>query len=234
MLADLLAAWNVPAGSTPLTVRKASIAAQESSLWDVERRAIGYLEQVERDLDAMEAFGEDVTYYRECMPVWWAAVFSFDLGWQQSLNTSVSLMDRGELRLLRALAGQIDTMRLSPRVQPGQLAALRAKLEESLQLVQATQPPTLDDAAKRYMLTLVHEALRVVDEVDLVGAASVRRVVFELGGAMTTVAEQTPDENEKKKWHESARGFLVEIVRQAPAAIAGAAADGTLGAITGG
>ncbi len=145
------------------------------------------------------------------MPDWYAAVFSYNVPWQGRVTQDTDLLDARDMRLLRALAGQIDALHLSPEVSSGQLDQLRANLVDAQALIEATDPPTLDRASRRYLLGLVSRALDYIDAVETVGGSALRAAVLELGGAMDTVAEHTPDENVKKTWREKARGVLVQL-----------------------
>jgi hypothetical protein len=209
LLADLIASWDLKKGDVPATVRRESLA-EAGGLWDVQKLAITYLLQIETDIDAMHAAGDEVTHYRQTLGSWYEAVHSWNAPWQDAAAGVMRAIDPRDLRLLYALAGQIDSLRLSPPVPTVQLPQLRVALTKAQELIAEAVPPVLDDAARRYLLGLVFEANRCIDEIELRGAASLRRVTFELGGAMTTIAEQATDENAKKAWREKAKGILIQ------------------------
>ncbi|TFV53226.1 hypothetical protein [Blastococcus sp. TF02A-35] len=215
LLADLLEAWKIPAGQNARSARQKT--AGERGFWHQHRLAVGYLLQIERDLDAMEAAGDVVEHYRETLGDWTAAVFSYEYHWKSGQTQDVSLLDGRDMRLLRALAAQIDSINLAPTAAADELAQLRLKLGEARELIEAAGPPLLEAGARRYLLGLVFEADRCLDEIRTFGAATLRSVTFELGGAMHTVADHASDENDKKRWRERARGVLVEWAGLIPA-----------------
>lgn len=216
LLADLFASWDVAQGQTVTAARKASMPGV-SSLWNVQRLAITYLLEVERDLVAMEAAGDVVDHYRETLPAWYETVHSWNFSWQTAANGPVPAIDGRDLRLLYALAGQVDSLKLVPKLEVDQLSSLRANLNEAQSLIAAATPPTLDDSARRYLLGLVLEANRCLDEIELLGTATLRRVTFELGGGMVSVAEEATDANVERTWREKAKGVLVTWATLIPA-----------------
>ncbi|SFF52871.1 hypothetical protein [Blastococcus tunisiensis] len=174
--------------------------------------------QIERDLVALEASGEDVEHYRDTLPAWYRAVFSTEQAWTGGVNKATPIVDPRDLRLLRALAGQVDSVGLNPKPAPDFLAHLQEALGDARQLILDAGPDVLSDAARRYLLGLVREAERCIEEIDAFGTAAVRRVTFELGGAMASIAEVASDENVKKTWREKSRAVLIQWAGLVPTA----------------
>lgn len=214
LLADLLEAWAIPASRSATTARQST--SGDRGFWSQHRLAVAHLIQIERDLDAMEAAGDSVEHYRQSLGDWTAAVFSHQFGWQSGVTHDTPLLDERDFRLLRALAAQIDTIHLEPEATADDLAQLRVRLEDAQSLIEASGPPLLEPGARRYLLGLVFEAGRCIDEIRTVGTATLRSVTFELGGAMHAVADHTVDENVKKTWREKAKGVLVQWVGLVP------------------
>ena len=200
LLADLLEEWDVPQGQSASTQRQKVAQAKSTTFWSMHKLAVGYLLQLERDLDALEAAGDQVSFYRETVSSWYAGVFAYATGWQGGVSSKTPVLDRLELRLLRALAGQIDAMRLSPRLAASQLADISDALNEAWELIDGAEEGVISEAAKRYLLGLIFEASKVIEEIDTFGTAALRSLTFELGGGMGSVAELATDPETKKTW----------------------------------
>ncbi|WP_139206973.1 hypothetical protein [Geodermatophilus poikilotrophus] len=210
LLADLIEEWTIPKGQTSLGHRREVASKLGSDVWSLHQRAVGYLVQIERDLDALQAAGDDVDYYIETVPSWYQAVFSVAAGWDNAVGSTVRVTDPRDLRLLRALAGTVDTARLSPKLPAEQLADLRIAVKEAGDLVAGAGEDVLKDGPRRYLLGLIFEASKVIEEIEVFGSAALRSVTFELGGAMGAVAELVEDEETKTTWREKSRKVLAQ------------------------
>lgn len=234
LLADLLRSWDIPPGNSSGGQR--SKVAGDIGLWGAHKLAMGYLLQIERDIDALEASGSAVRHYRLSLKDWYEAVFSYHFGWQSGVNPSntVAVIDDRDLRLLDALADVVDQIRLAPPTWAEQRAAIRDQVAAAQDLVASAPPEVLNDAARRYLLGLIFEALRVVDEIELRGAAALRSVTFELGGAMGLIADGAKDEETQKTWRRKSRELLTQWAAVPPKAALTTATSEVVKGIIGG
>lgn len=204
LLADLLTSWqNVPPNKTPEAFRN-------DPGWVVHRRATRHLLAIEQFVDAMAASGQPADEYRECLPSWTAAVFSFGAGWQGQTNATRAVIGNGDLRMLRSLATLMTTAHyVEPITAPG-VQSLVASLDQAETLIRASE--AIGDDARRYLLGLMVEASTTVKDIETFGEAEARRSVFELGGAMTAVAGRLRDEPEGPTWAARAGDLLEKLV----------------------
>ncbi|MCZ2810224.1 hypothetical protein O2W15_02130 [Modestobacter sp. VKM Ac-2979] len=234
LLADLIEEWTIPQGASALSHRRTVATQRGTSLWPLHQRAVGYLVQVERDLDALRAAGDDVDYYLETLPFWYEAVFSINHGWNGLATKTAPAIDPRDLRLLRALAGTIDTARLTPKLSAEHLADLRLAIDQATALITETGDDVLKEGPRRYLLGLVFEAGRVLEEIETFGTAALRSVTFELGGAMGSVAEIAQDNKTKTTWREASRKMLSQWSGAVPIAAITSAVDVAVKGITSG
>lgn len=228
LLADVFESWTIPQGHSAAGHR-ASVAKNKGiALWPLHRLVMGYLMQIEKDLDALESTGDDVQHFRETLPAWYAAVFSVEAAWRDAVADRHEIVNPLELRLLRALASQIDLLRMAPVVPASQLADIRTALMDARDLIISAGENVLSAEARRYLLGLVFEADKVIEEIEVVGTAALRTITFELGGAMASVAELVKDPQEKKTWWAKTRGVLAQWSAVVPIAAIEAGVDATI------
>lgn len=191
LLANLLAQWDVPAGQRSEDVRGFH-TPPEVEFWKSQGRAVELLLDIERALAGLAEDGNDVTAFIETLPYWYRAVFSYTVPWQDTGSKSTRpIINPAHLNLLRGLGTLLGYAQSAPVLLPDALEEIRTALEETRDLIKTT--PGLDRSVRSYMLSLVWEALRCLEEIDTFGTAHPRRVVFELSGIMYTYAEQVQD-----------------------------------------
>lgn len=218
LLAALLVRWEVPPNTKPESHRGQGTGPSSLEFWRDHVRAVIWLTEVESALQAMEALGEDVSHFREAQPAWYGAVFAMSAPWGTSATHVRKMLERGDLGLLRALGQQLDSVGYTPPSNAISLEQLRTTFEEVETLVTSSTVPV---HVKRYLLGLVTEARTCLVELDALGEVRLRRVTFELGGALNAVAETAAPEGEKTRWRAVATMVLTQFAIQTAAAIAG-------------
>jgi hypothetical protein len=208
-LHDLLSKWSpVPAQKTSEGTRGA--AGDRLAFWRERGERSTCCLPSRSTLPAWAAHGDDVEHYIEALPTWYRAIFSVDAPWGSTHAAPRPIIDAGDLRLLRALGGALDAVRA---VQPlleeqvdGMLTAL-AKAEEAVRV--ATD---VDDQIRRFLLGLISEARRVTKDWQTFGTEAVRSANLELGGALYTMADQTPEPASKVKWRSLAKDLVLPVM----------------------
>lgn len=183
MLSDLLERWIVPAGQSVAAVRDDN-GLKGVDFWKMQRMAAGYLDEIERLLTAIDAIGGDTEDFRATMDDWAKAVFVPEQAWHGGASVETRI-DPRDLKLLRALASQIDMMDLSPNFSETQLLDLKALFAEAREMVLgATSLPT---AVRAYIVGLISEADAAISDLQLFGESRLRSCTIELGGSLVTV-----------------------------------------------
>ena len=182
MLADLLERWIVPKGASVTNVRTEALP-DGFDFWKMQRIAAGYLSEIEQCLDAMDGIGGDTSDFRATMDDWCRAVFLPEQPWHGAASVETRL-DPRDLRLLRALANQIDMMDMSPSYNQEQAREILDLLDEVRSVVVgATGLPA---AVRAYILGLVTEAENALLDLEVFGESRLRALTIELGGAIVT------------------------------------------------
>jgi hypothetical protein len=211
-LHELLSGWSpVPANQASESTRGYEPnRASNLGFWRRQAHAVALLHAIEEHLAGMAAHGDDVEHYVDGLPAWYAAVFSFEAPWGSAVNGQRPLLDPRDLRLLRALAGAIDALRLVPVLVDEQVAGILASLDRTDDLVR--HAGDVDEQVRRYLLGLVAEARRVTADWQTFGPEAVRSATLELGGALYTMAEQTQQPAAKEGWRGAARDVTVQFL----------------------
>lgn len=179
--------------------------------------------------------GEEVDHYREVLPAWYQAVFACSTPWSSLTTSHRYVVQPSDLRLLKALGGQLASVNYARPVAADQLAALLTHLDTTDELVRTSSD--INDDVRRYMLGLISEARRVAKELQTFGDVELRTITFELGAAMLNVADTSVPEQNRQGWIDGAKGMLSRVAwkagEKALESGSGAAIDAAMNAITG-
>lgn len=208
LLHEMMINWTVPANTPPESVR-GNGDASSLEFWHEQARAVRFLRDVEVALDGMEAIGEEVEHYRDVLPDLYQGVFAYTTPWQHRPGSITHPIDPRDLRLLKALAGHLQSVNYAPQVGGDQLAALLESLDSTELLIRTS--PDIDDSIRRYLLGLISEARRVATELQTFGDVELRSITFELGAALlSTASEQVPEEN-RRGWIDKAKSLVASV-----------------------
>ena len=207
-LADLFDAWAVPRGRSPQDHRTIVANGHGMTLTEELARAMHLFTRIEDHLEALERLNVDVTHFRDTLPRWQEAFVSWDYPWRQTLNGNANCIAPDHLRMLRALASQIDLMGavLAPPVD--RIAAALRKVDEAESFV--TDAEDLNEGTRHYLLALLAEIREA-----LVGGRPNEAApkMAQFVGAATLVAHASPDGSPTRaKWADFARDVAVAFV----------------------
>lgn len=225
LLADILKEWDVDAGSALTTKR--GIHRD----WTPLRHVLALVEQVAVDIEGLKVAGDAAAEdYEPLVPVLYQFVLPVGRQWNSTGNPVIAL-DHRDLRLLRGLGRYLERVGL-PATEwlPEQLKDLRESLDETKRLVIDSDLP---GGVKHYLLGLLAEAMRCIDELDAVGEVRLQQQLFTLAGALEAVAtaedKKHPTEGKGKIWRERVGHLFEQVTTAAIAGVAGAATTGLLG-----
>jgi len=191
--------------------------------WRQQAHAVQLIHEIELHIAGMAAHGDDIEHYLEGLQAWYVAVFAYRAPWRTRTAEHRRIIEAGDLRLLRALAGHIESLRLVQPLDEDQARSILAALEEAEAAVRSAADVT--ESTRRYLLGLVAEARRTVLDWQTFGAESARRATLELGGALYTLSEQAVQPERKEAWRQTAKKVTVQIMTGV--ATQGAIAAGT-------
>lgn len=205
-LQSFLLSWEVPTNETAKRIRENG-DANSRAYWYNHREAVLCLADIERFLAASETLGEDVEHYIEAIPSWYQGVFAVKTPWETVVQTGrAPAVSRSDFRLLSALAGHMDLARWPANLTDPAKATLKEALDEAQSL--ATASSDIGEDTKRYIVSLITEALNALQDFETFGATRIRSITMELGGAMQVVSNGINEEERAKPWRTAARKVL--------------------------
>jgi hypothetical protein len=157
----------------------------------------------------MQEAGQPADVFLDALPNWTAAVMSFNVPWQSAAANNRAAIDPRDLALLRGLATLMDTAEYAAQLESDTLEPILEAVAECAELIRNST--VLSNDSRRYLLGLVTEARSSLEEIGTFGEGHARRVLFELGGAMTSVAGQIGDDPEAPQWKERAANLMQQI-----------------------
>lgn len=210
LLAEILATWDVPKGEQP-EARRGINSKGSREFWRDHGRVVELLLEIERALSGLELAGNNVEHYWNAVPQWYRAVFAFTTPWQSSVPADRLVLERPYLDMLRGLGTLLDVAQSSPPLLPDSIEGLRTAIEEVEDLIRVSTD--LDKDVRLYMLSLVWDAKRCLDEIEIFGSAKPRRVVFELSGVMQSYAVQLHETSPEaaRTWFQKARSLVSNL-----------------------
>lgn len=237
LLADLFEEWEVPAGKTPEHVRAHSAGAggDPGMLWVVQERAAKHLFEVERLMAGMRASGEDVSMFEQSRVRWYETVFAYQTPWQSHGGAAREAIAIEHINLLRAFGAMIDAGG-TIEVDQDDVRTLQDVLSEAEALVLSESQHMTQDA-RRYLWSLIAEAQRFLKDLEAFGEAALRRVAFELAGALINQgdhAEARGDHPTARRLKNAATMLVGALGTGFSGGLGGALAQGVTTQITGG
>lgn len=194
LLLDIFSKWD--------TARKSDLSAQESradteSLRD-HRFAIGYLNQIDELLNAMDSAGKRVGPYRRQFPVWVQHTFNYGRVWtHKDPGTPKHAFD--------VLEGLIDALApFVPVLEPKHFETLK----EYLHTVRETlnEDDSIPRGTKQGALVLVENLLTLIDSYNVVGDFEIERTLQSLLGSLAWAATQS---SKRERWRDILTGFFI-------------------------
>ncbi|MFF4240990.1 hypothetical protein ACFYYL_34375 [Actinomadura geliboluensis] len=175
--------------------------------WETHARAAELLREVEREIVSLEASGRDITMLRAALPHWYRAVFAVTTPWGgRGPNSPRQVIDARDLGQLQMLGQWIDDRGTAPKLLADEIEGISHSLREAYQLV--TNAEELPEASKGYLTALISEAVTYLDSIEEYGTVQVRKVTFELSGAMLSCAASFQNEEERQRWGSAAGRML--------------------------
>lgn len=205
-LFNLLQSWTLKVNESPETVREdGNIGGRD--FWTNHREAVLCLVDIERFLKGLIASGEDVDHYLETLPSWYMGVFAYNTPWRTPAKTATApAVSISDFKLLRALAGHMDSVRWPARLQEPEQVTLKDALGAAKALADSSKD--IGDDTRRYILALIAEAMEALQDFELFGATRIRSITMELGGAMQVVVLALGESPASTTWAEKAKAVL--------------------------
>lgn len=221
-LADLYTAWAIPKGSNPQDHRTATARKRDTTLADDHALAMKLLSEIVQRMAALERAGVDVTHFRETLPRWQDALLSCDLPWRAGVNGDRPCLGPDPMRLLRALAGQIDLLGSVLAPPQDRIEAALARVGDAETFV--TDATDINDGTRYYLLGLLAEIREALNGGQPSSAAP---KVAEFVGAATMVAEAAaPGSGTRDRWRDFATTVAANFTGGALVVAAQIAASG--------
>ncbi len=190
-------------------VRREQAKKSGSTVHEEHDRAISLYSQTRAWIERLSKRGLDVDHYREALPEWQAALFSFDAAWSSQPNGQAGISN-GNIRLLRSLATLIETAEAYRGQMPDpQRDVVRSILEQARSFVENEE--RFSAHVSRYLLgTLddVKDALNRGDDAAALAAFS------QFTGTLLLLAaevEMRGDTGAAQTWRERASHFASEV-----------------------
>ncbi|WP_157930714.1 hypothetical protein [Glycomyces xiaoerkulensis] len=178
-----------------------AVSDEGNRRWEARCYAIDLVREVDRALAGMAIAGLDVEVYRDCVASWYAVIFDM----LKLKPNNVPELPPAELRMLKALASHLDSVRVGWSGEEVNYEELLEAIDEALNLLDETVLPVDED---HYIRALLSEAREVAAEVRKFGSATVRKITAELGGEILRLTGQVPEEKQQKRLLTLAGKFL--------------------------
>jgi hypothetical protein len=196
LLANILSRWDVPPNQGAGGVR-GDVKAMSKEFWEEHARAAALLREVEREICALESAGTDVSDLRRALPHWYRAVFAVTTPWSTTNNGHRSVMPEAHFVALRMLGRMLEYGEVTSPLEAAEVTQIGEALAEARQLVE--QSVDLKKTMRGYLLTLIDEAERCLVDIEIYGESQVRKVTFEVGGAIMSYATAAAEAGDKEK-----------------------------------
>lgn len=185
-LAELFEAWQIPRGSTAEASRKAAKPVG-MTFWRQHSLAVEYLIQIEAELRAMQAAGDDVEDYVDYLRSWYEGVFAYRTGFRPGIPDGALAVPVDSYKMLKGLGLLLGKIGMRSVGSPTQRQSLLACIESAVGLIE-DELVDWDRSEKEYLFRVLEAARALLKENAVLGEADLRSMINELIGALTGIA----------------------------------------------
>lgn len=182
-LHTILVRWkDVPNGQSVYNVRTNAVNADPDGTEHYELIRAGWLlGEVMREIDALDARGEDVGYLRVFLPQWYDALYLPGHQWMSGISSGAEVVTPATLATLASFAALLDTTRIRP-YPTDQLAmdVSKAAADDIFSVLRGRDD--LGDDTRGYVFGLLDEIRTLLDESDLRVTTDLVKRINELRG----------------------------------------------------
>lgn len=162
------------------------------------RRAVGYLDSVDKLLDRMDADGKRTTIYRKHFPTWVKTVFNYPHQWSQGSKATIN---QTAIDHLETLIDYADGY--SPKIDVNKLPIFDLYLEAVSCAI--NDDDSLPDDVKHVALRVVQNVQSMLDEIDSVDSVDFERAILELLSALVLTVMRS---RKQGRWEGWTAGFV--------------------------
>ncbi|WP_336818927.1 hypothetical protein [Gordonia sp. MMO-8] len=207
-----LSEWNEPASNT----NAQNVRTPDEDGWEVQRRAAGYLLEIESLLSRLTAIGPtvDVSVYRRYLPLWSRAVFVFPKGWSEGGSGAIEQTGLDQLAGLSTLFSLVVE-----RADQTKFDEIRDSLNALEELIAASSASV---ALKAHLRNVMNHLRWCIDNYDIVSDFEVERATEQLIATVARAAVATQnDANQGGGWTTWLNGFVWPFASGATATVVG-------------
>lgn len=186
LLHSLFTSWNLDTSSSVANVRN------DPGLKE-HRRAVIYLDSIEKLLGQMESDGKRTTVWRKHFPTWVKIVFNYPNQWQQSNKGTMSGIAIDHLETLIDYAEDY-----SPKIEVEKLPLLALYIEAvRIALVDDDSLPT---DVKHVALRVLSNVESMLDEIDQVDSVDFEKAILELLSVLAVTVIRSKNQGRWEGW----------------------------------
>jgi hypothetical protein len=209
-LAELLEAWRVPQGFSPLDVRD-SAKDDAAAFWRSQADAVALVRECDSAVLAMRQSGLEVRGWTPYVAEWYAAVFSANLPWRSNVVASAgsgaispealaALHSLSPWLSLNAAGSATEEQRHAFGALLGQLDALLVECADDL-----------SDQERQYVLRLLGAARELLEEKKVLRDSDLREHLDTLNGALLRIGKTLNDSGKTEK-AKKVFGLVVDLL----------------------
>jgi hypothetical protein len=184
-LAQILTSWEIPQGHSAVMAR--GNAANDLPFWHKHKHAVSLISQIEDELAAMSAAGDDVSVYLALVPELYQGVFAYKSGFQPGVPNGALTLSASSLAMLAGLGLLLSKVGLTSVGSPTMRMTLLACVEDAVSLLEQ-ELDGWDRTEKEYLFRILESARRALKENAVLGEVNLTALINELIGALTGIA----------------------------------------------
>lgn len=193
----ILTRWkDVPQGQSVYNVRTGALESDPDGTEHYDLIRAGWLlGEVKREIDLLEARGEEVEYLRVFLPQWYDALYLPSHQWMSVISSGAQVVTPATLATLASFAALLDTTRIRP--YPTDQIAMdvsKAAAEDIFSVLR--ERDDLPDETRGYVFGLLDEIRTLLDANDLRVTTDLVRRINELRGWLATYVDHLEATND--------------------------------------
>lgn len=185
-LADLLESWTVSGNATPTQTRRETDTEDSADFWRGQSRAVELARECDQAVQAMRRSGIEVRGFTYYIDEWYAAVFSYNLGWRDARPQPSSPIEAPALLALRQLSPWLSRNWGGSTTQEQRHEFSRVLTDLDVLLSEIGDELSSDE--RQYILRLLTAARTLLEEHAILQDSDIREHLDALNGALLRAA----------------------------------------------